>query len=144
MRELFLDRSDWVLSGSIEGWGDSITPLLDLVVFVETSVAVRLKRLRDRESRHFGAEAVLPGGWRHEETEEFIEWASHYEDGSREGRNLMRHLAWLATLRCSVLRADGTQPVPDLVHEIMALLSSGPSGLGLPVTLRVGDRQRMP
>ena len=24
----------------------------------------------------------------HKEVEEFIEWASHYDDGTREGRNL--------------------------------------------------------
>ena len=122
MGELFLDRSDWVLSGSVEGWGDSIAPLFDLVVFVEATIEVRLRRLRDRETRHFGADAVSPGGWRHEETEGFIEWASHYEDGSREGKSLMRHLAWLGKLSCPVLRLDGTRPVLDLVREIAAAL----------------------
>src|ERR1700722_19411703 len=33
MREVFLDRSDWVLSGSLDGWGDPIIPFLDSVVF---------------------------------------------------------------------------------------------------------------
>jgi hypothetical protein len=80
--------------------------------------------LRDRESRHFGSDAVSPGGWRHQETEEFIEWASHYEDGTREGRNLMRHLDWLGTLTCPVLRTDGTRPIPELVRDIVATLPS--------------------
>ncbi len=65
MEELFLGRLDWVLSGSLESWGDSIVPLLDLVVFLSAPVEVRLMRLRDREARHFGADAVSPGGWRH-------------------------------------------------------------------------------
>ena len=34
MKEMFLDRSDWVLSGSLDGWGDPIIPLLDSVVFL--------------------------------------------------------------------------------------------------------------
>src|ERR1043166_8030786 len=42
MREIFLDREGWVLSGALDGWG-------------------------------------------YQETEEFFEWASHYDDGSREG-----------------------------------------------------------
>jgi adenylate kinase family enzyme len=122
MREVFLDRSDWVLSGSLEGWGDSLVPWLDLVVFLRVPTELRLQRLRDREARHFGADAVLPGGWRHQETEEFIEWASHYDDGSREGRNLARHLQWLASLTCRVLRADGTRNVADLVRDVIAVV----------------------
>ena len=67
-------------------------------------------------------EAVAPGGWRHQETEEFLEWASHYDDNSREGRNLAKHEAWLATLSCPVLRADGSRPTADLVEEVLRLL----------------------
>jgi hypothetical protein len=74
---MFLERLDWVLRGSLDEWGDKIIARLDLVVFVSTPTPVRLARLREREARHFGAEAVGPHGWRHREMEEFIEWASH-------------------------------------------------------------------
>jgi len=124
MREVFLDRADWVLSGSVEGWGDSIIPLLDLVVFISAPTKVRLQRLRDREARHFGADAVAPGGWRHEETEEFIEWASHYDDGSREGKNLARHQAWIARLPCRTIHLVGTRPTQDLVRDVIAAIAA--------------------
>ncbi len=124
MEELFLGRSDWVLSGSLDGWGDSIVPLFDLVVFLSAPTEVRLRRLRDREARRFGADAVAPGGRRHQETEEFIEWASHYDDGGCEGRNLVRHEAWLKTLKCRVSRADGTRATADLVGEITRALAA--------------------
>ena len=81
MQEMFLPRADWVLSGSLEGWGDDSFANFDLVVFLTTPREVRLQRLRAREATHFGADAVAPGGWRHDETEDFVEWASHYEDG---------------------------------------------------------------
>ena len=71
MREMFLERADWVLSGSLAGWGDPIIPLFDLVIFLYAPSAVRLRRLRAREARHFGADAVAVGGWRHLETEKF-------------------------------------------------------------------------
>jgi hypothetical protein len=58
--------------------------LFDVVSFVQAPTEVRIRRLRDREARHFGADAVSPGGWRHQETEEFIEWACHYDDDTRE------------------------------------------------------------
>jgi adenylate kinase family enzyme len=118
MREVFLPRADWVLSGSLDGWGDPVIPHFDLVVFLSTPKEVRLQRLRGREATHFGADAVAPGGWRHHDTEEFIEWASHYDDGGREGRSLARHQAWLVALPCRVLRLDGSRPLPELVAEV--------------------------
>src|ERR1700722_7720420 len=124
MGEMFLPRADWVLSGGLDGWGDALIPLFDLAVFLRVPNAVRIRRLRDREARHFGADAIGPDGWRHAETEDFIEWASHYEDGTREGRNLARHEAWLVALPCPVLRLDGTRPTRDLVGEVAAEVSS--------------------
>jgi adenylate kinase family enzyme len=76
MQEIFLGREGWILSGSLDSWGAPIVPLFDAVVFVLAPTELRLKRLRDREARHFGADAVSPGGWRYRETEKFIEWAS--------------------------------------------------------------------
>lgn len=117
MREMFLPRYDWVLSGSVEGWGDELVPLFDLVIFVTTPRELRLQRLRAREATHFGADAVVPGGWRHEETKAFVEWASHYA-GDREGRNLAKHEAWVAGLPCQVVRVDGSRPVAELVEQL--------------------------
>jgi adenylate kinase family enzyme len=129
MHEIFLDRSGWVLSGSLDDWGGPIVPLFDLVIFLYAPTNIRIQRLRDREARHFGRDAVSPGGWRHHETEDFIEWASHYDDGTREGRSLPRHLKWLDTLTCPVMRLDGTRPTPDLVNEIVASQpAKGPCG----------------
>jgi adenylate kinase family enzyme len=123
MHEVFLPRADWVLSGSLESWGDRIIPAIDLAVFLTTPREIRLRRLRVREATHFGADAVAPGGWRHKETEEFIEWASHYEDGDREGRSLAKHQAWLTGLPCPVLRLDGSRSLSDLVAEVRSTIT---------------------
>jgi adenylate kinase family enzyme len=122
MREVFLPRADWMLSGDISGWGDEIIPQFDLVVFLMTPHDLRMQRLRVREAAHFGTDAVAPGGWRHEETEAFIEWASHYEDGTREGRNLARHQAWLERLPGAVQRLDGSRPLSELVADVCGAL----------------------
>jgi adenylate kinase family enzyme len=124
MHEVFLPRADWVLSGGVDGWGNPLVPLFDLAIFLQVPGEVRIARLRDREARHFGADAVASGGWRHAETEDFITWASHYEDGTREGRSLARQEEWLATLPCRILRLDGTRPTPDLVREVAAALET--------------------
>jgi adenylate kinase family enzyme len=123
MREMFLGRADWVLSGSLEGWGDPVIAHFDLVVFLHTAKEIRLQRLRAREARHFGSDAVAAGGWRHQETEDFIEWSSHYDDGDREGRTFEKHQTWLAKLPCPVLRLDGARPLPELVEAVVAAIT---------------------
>lgn len=130
MREMFLARIDWVLSGSLDAWGAEIVPHFDWVVFVDTPTEIRLARLRAREARHFGSDAVATGGWRHPETEAFIEWASHYEDGARVGRNRTRHEAWLVGLACPVLRLDGTRTIAELVAAVVAARDRSDPGSG--------------
>jgi len=93
------------------------------VVFLIAPKELRLRRLRAREARHFGADAVAPGGCRNRETEEFVEWASHYDDGDREGRSLAKHQAWLAALPCPALRLDGSRPLPELVAEVRGAIA---------------------
>ena len=119
LSEEFLDHDGWVLSGALESWGDPLIPLFDLVVFLSEPTPVRLERLRVREANNYGIENVSPGGWRHQETEDFLEWAAHYEDGTREGRTLERHEDWLATLACPVLRLDGTETVEALTKKVI-------------------------
>jgi adenylate kinase family enzyme len=122
MGEMFLERPAWVLSGSLDEWGTPVVPLFDMVVFLRVPTELRLQRLRNREARRASPAAIAPGGWRHQEIEDFLDWAAHYDDGTRKGRNLPRHLAWLATLTCPVLRLDGTQPVAALVNQVLAAL----------------------
>jgi adenylate kinase family enzyme len=122
MREVFLDRSEWVLSGSLDDWGSAVVPLFDLAVFVQVPTGIRVQRLREREARHFGRDATSPGGWRYQETEDFIDWASHYDYGTDMGRSLPRHLAWLDTLTCPVMRLDGMRPLAVLVSDVIAAL----------------------
>ncbi|MBL8672498.1 MAG: hypothetical protein JNK11_17705 [Alphaproteobacteria bacterium] len=123
MRELFLGRADWVLSGSLDSWGEELLPLFGIVVFLRVPTDVRIARLREREARHFGAHAIAPGGSRHAEMEDFLDWAAHYDDGGREGRNLARHEAWLARLPCPQLQLDGTVPMTELVEAVVRGLS---------------------
>jgi adenylate kinase family enzyme len=123
MQEVFLPRADWVLSGSLANWGDALIPYFDWVVFLTTPSEIRLRRLRAGEAAHFGLDAVAPGGWRHEETEAFIEWASHYEAGDCEGRGLAKHRAWVAALPCRVLHLDGSRPLPELIAEVRGAMA---------------------
>lgn len=56
-----LSSEDFVLSGSLCGWGDKFIPLFDLVVFLWIPEDIRISRLLDRESERYG-EKIIKGG----------------------------------------------------------------------------------
>lgn len=108
----------WVVSGTLDGWAEPAMLAAELIVFLEVPTEIRLERLRQRESMRFG-EDLLPGGAMHDNHREFIDWAAHYEDGTRPGRSRPRHERWLAGLGIPVQRLDGTRPTPELVAAVL-------------------------
>lgn len=101
----------WVLSGSLIGWGDALIPRFRLVVFLQVPPEVRLPRLKQREIRRYG-DRIAPQGDLATHHAEFMAYATSYDDPAFKGRSLVRHKAWLASLRCPVLCIEGA-PTPD-------------------------------
>jgi adenylate kinase family enzyme len=110
----------WVLSGSLCGWGDSLIPQFDLVVFLTVPTAVRLARLRARQIERYGEEAIAPGGELHESHVEFLNWAKQYDTGGLEMRSRALHDTWVATVPCAVIRLDGDLSVAERLARIEA------------------------
>jgi hypothetical protein len=81
-----LPRADWVLSGSVSGWGNELIPFRSRHLHADAARVAPATAARARPRISVPMPSP-PGGWRHRDTEEFIECASHYEDGTREGRN---------------------------------------------------------
>jgi adenylate kinase family enzyme len=108
----------WVLTGSLMRWGDSLIPQFDLVVFLLIPPALRMDRLRAREVERYGAETLARGGAMHVAHHAFLDWAEAYDSGTRVGRNLQAHEAWLAALPCPVLRIEGDTTVEDRVRRV--------------------------
>ena len=119
MRDMFLPRSEWVLSGGVQNWGEEIVPLLDLVVFLRTSTEVRVERLRSREARTLAPKRSARAAGVGKEVQEFIDWAAQYDAGTAEGRNLSLQLAWLNSFPTRVLRLDAARPLDDLVAAVL-------------------------
>lgn len=118
MQQMFLPRRDWVLCGSLMGWGDRVIPHFDLVVFLYLDPGIRLARLRAREIWRYGAEALEPGGSQYREHQAFLDWASSYDDPNFGGRSLHAHRAWLQGLPCPVLELDAACPTSDMVTAV--------------------------
>jgi adenylate kinase family enzyme len=90
-------QEQWVLSGSLCGWGDGAIPLFELVVFLWVPQNVRMERLRQREHARFG-ERILLGGDMYETSQAFLAWAVSYDEGGLDIRSRQRHDQWLSTL----------------------------------------------
>ena len=119
----------WVLSGSLDGWGDPLIPRFEQVVFLSAPTDVRLARLQVRERQRYG-DAIAPGGPLEAQHRDFLAFAEGYDTGvftsTLAGRHRARHEAWLTSLRCPVLRLDGRTSTTELVDEILA--SRGQTG----------------
>jgi len=105
MKTALSTTANWVLSGSVTGWGDELSSFFDLVVFVYVKPEVRLERLKKREFERYGNE-IFEGGSKHKASRDFLEWAGSYDTGTIVGRNLQKHRAWLAELDCPILEIE--------------------------------------
>lgn len=115
------DEVGWVLSGSLDGWGDRLIPRISLEVFIRVPADVRMTRLRAREVARFGSR-IAPGGDMHRGSQDFLAWAESYDSAGLTQRSLIRHESWLAALPCPVLRLDGTAAAETLPPLVMAAL----------------------
>lgn len=97
----------WTLSGSLCCWGDIFIPRFELVIFLVVPTEVRLARLRERERRLWGAEALAPGGVMHAAHGAFLDWAAAYDEGDSAMRSRSHHEQWLTKLPCPCLRLEG-------------------------------------
>ena len=119
LRSALAEFPSWVLSGSLCGWGDPLIPEFDLVVFLVVPTEVRLTRLRAREMKRYGHDAVAPGGALHEASAEFLDWAGRYDTGGLEMRSRALHEAWLSALPGATLRLEGDRSVDEQLAQIV-------------------------
>ena len=116
-------QGKWLLSGSLDGWGDPLIPLFELVVFVYVPQEIRIERLIKREHERYGSE-VFPGGNRYEATNVFIEWAKGYDSGLLTGRSLPRHEMWIAELDCKVISIVN-HTLEESINTVIAAIYEG-------------------
>jgi len=113
----------WVLAGSLCGWGDIFISRFELVVFLLLPPDIRMARLRERERRRYGADALAPGGRMHEASEAFIRWAEQYEIADESIRSLRLHEQWLAGLACKCLRLEGALSINEQIARLREFVS---------------------
>jgi hypothetical protein len=123
-RSAIADVPTWVLSGQLTGWGDALSSLFDLVVFLYVPSDLRLARLERREREAYGP-GIEPGGPQHGSFVEFMRLARGYDTGEAPLNTLTNARQWLSRLSCPVIEITGAPPVEDSLALVMdALLTS--------------------
>ena len=104
-----------VLAGAVEGWGLALEDAFDVIVFLRLPAPLRVARLRAREVARFGAA-----------DEDFLRWASDYDTGTTEGRDLAKQGRWLAERTCPVIELPGDLSVAQRVEAVLKALAGLP------------------
>lgn len=119
-----LDTSEnWVLSGSLCGWGDVFIPCFDAVIYLWAPVDVRIARIQAREWKRYGAERLAPNGDLHQVFEKFVAWAAAYDDAHENIRSRAKELEWLKALPCPVIKIEVEMPLSVMADQVMETLT---------------------
>lgn len=106
-----LEKCDsFVLSGVTGDYGDKISSMYRLGVFLSAPIAIRLERVKRRSFEQHGVR-VLAGGDMYEREQEFFEFV--------RTRNLSAIDEWVKTLTCPILPLDGTKAISENLELIL-------------------------
>ena len=120
LRAALLGAPGWVLSGSLNPWGNELASEFDQVVSLYVPPEQRLRRSLERERKRYG-HTIDPSGSNYAKHIAFMNWSSRYDVVNTKGRSLTGHRAWLATLPSKVVEIYGT---PTLEQSVEAVLSA--------------------
>ena len=112
----------WVLSGSMVGWDEKISPAFTLAVYLWVPPDIRMARLAERERWRYGAK-ILPGGPMHDASVKFMQWAAAYDSAGVEQRSRELHRQWLDGLDAPVLRIEGDTSVAERLARVKSALA---------------------
>jgi len=113
LKQQLNEQHNYILSGSLCRWADSIKGELTLAIFLQVPTLIRLQRLRERESAQFG-DRIKPNGDMAQIYSDFLIWAAQYDTADESMRSLRQHQAWIKTLTCPILELDQTQTSASL------------------------------
>ena len=106
------EHEDFILASVKGDYGERLYPYFTHAVLIEVPKDIRMRRVRERSYKKFGAR-MLPGGDLYEEEEEFFELVKSRPEDMAE--------KWVAQLGCPILRVDGTKTVDEILKKCTKL-----------------------
>ncbi|MCF6402489.1 hypothetical protein L3C95_06370 [Chitinophaga filiformis] len=117
----FSQHNGWILGGSVIKW--ELDAAFDLIVFLWLPQDIRIERLKARELEKYG-DIIYTDAERNKQFNEFIAWASGYDDNTARGRTLQAHQQWLAASPYPVLELKGDLSIQERAVKVMEKLSA--------------------
>lgn len=96
-------------------YGESVSSFFQYAVLIAVPRDIRLKRVRNRSFQKFG-NRMLPGGDLYEREERFFDLVQSRAEDTVE--------KWVQSLRCPIIRIDGTKPIEENVNFIVQQIHS--------------------
>ncbi|MCM1063400.1 MAG: AAA family ATPase [Eubacterium sp.] len=104
-------HEDFVFASVKGDYGEEIYPFFRYAVSIDVPKEIRMRRVRDRSFQKFG-NRMQPGGDLYEREKRFFQLVeSRPEDMVEE---------WVRSLKCPVIRIDGTKNIEENVNLIIA------------------------
>ncbi|MBR6706475.1 MAG: AAA family ATPase [Clostridia bacterium] len=107
------DNHRFVFAAVKGDYGDKLIATLDHIVLIDVPKRICCQRVRDRSYSKFGAR-ILPGGDLYEKE------AAWFSLTDMRPENYTTK--WLETVKCPVIRVDGTQRVEENVEYLASVL----------------------
>ena len=115
MEEKIKNNYNFVFAAVKGDYGENLIHALDFVVLIDVSKKIRNQRVRDRSFQKFG-ERISPGGDLFNKEQN---WFSIVDSRPED-----YVLLWLETIKCPVIRVDGTLPVEENVNFLLSIFAN--------------------
>lgn len=109
-------HANFVFSSVKGDYGANTFPYYQYAVLIDAPKNIRLARIRVRSYQKFG-ERILPGGDLYEQEESFFNMVNSRPEQYAE--------EWICSLKCPIIRVDGTKSVKDNVDYIYRQIQNG-------------------
>ena len=115
--KLLLDEvkthENFVLAAVKGDYGEKILPFFQYAVLIDVPKNIRIQRVRSRSFQKFG-NRMLTGGDLYEQEEKFFDIVESRPENTVE--------EWIQSLKCPIIRIDGTKPIKENVDYIIGQL----------------------
>ena len=106
-------HKDFILASVKGDYGEDMYSLIQYAILLDVPKNIRLKRVKKRSFQKFGNRMLL-GGDLYEQEEKFFRLVESREENIVE--------EWVKSLKCPVIRIDGTNPIDENTNFIIALM----------------------
>lgn len=108
-------HENFILASVKGDYGEHIYPFFQYVVLIDVVKDIRIQRVRNRSFQKFGCR-MRTGGDLYEQEEKFFEFVESRPENVVE--------EWIQSLKCPILRVDGTKSIEENVDFIIEQLQN--------------------